>query len=140
MSYNAEKDFIERTIKILDQYDNYLEVRRLPDAEKFEETLFVNCLIGLRVVIEREYRKVYPDAQRPQLKIKNVDGVEFILDRQLIRMLRNALNHEHGPTHENVRLMDLNLDHKIDAIHIPHDGIGTLDLQTIKPVIKEMAL
>jgi hypothetical protein len=43
-----EQDFVKRTLKLIEQYDKHR--RTLPNAQHFEETLLVNCLIGLLVL------------------------------------------------------------------------------------------
>lgn len=53
----VERDFIKRTLKIIEQYDSYIE--SLPNSqtnsENFDITLLVNCLIGL-LVVPYEYK------------------------------------------------------------------------------------
>lgn len=48
---NVQRDFIERTLKILQQYDTYVknECEIKKDFEELEVTLLVNCLVGLLV-------------------------------------------------------------------------------------------
>ena len=52
----VQRDFIERTLLILDQYDDYVTQQRasLSHFEELETTLLVNCLTGL-VVFPYEY-------------------------------------------------------------------------------------
>ncbi len=44
-----ERDFIQRTLAIISQYEKYVE-NNVPGHEQFEVTLLINCLIGLLVV------------------------------------------------------------------------------------------
>ena len=48
---NVQYDFIDRTLRVLQQYDEYTSKQRevLKDFEELEVTLLVNCLIGLLV-------------------------------------------------------------------------------------------
>ncbi len=45
-----ERDFISRTLLILDQYDR----QAIPEKERFEVTLLINCLLGL-LVLPKEF-------------------------------------------------------------------------------------
>lgn len=38
-----ERDFIERTLNILEQYDSL----NVPEKEHYEVTLLINCMVGL---------------------------------------------------------------------------------------------
>lgn len=50
MNYsNFHVDFIERTLKIIEQYEEMVEPV-LPDKEVFEVTLLINCLLGLLIL------------------------------------------------------------------------------------------
>ncbi len=46
-----EFDFIQRTKKIINQYDSLL----IPDNDKFEVTLFLNCLVGLLILPQQKW-------------------------------------------------------------------------------------
>ncbi len=45
-----ECDFVERTKKIIEQYDSL----NLPEEDKFEVTLLLNCLVGL-LILPQQY-------------------------------------------------------------------------------------
>ncbi len=53
-----ERDFIVRTLKIIEQYDRHV-VGHVQKSEQFEITLLINCLLGLLVLPkERCYAQI----------------------------------------------------------------------------------
>lgn len=44
-----ERDFIHRTLHIIEQYDQYV-LPNIPEKEQYEVTLLLNCLLGLLVL------------------------------------------------------------------------------------------
>ena len=53
MSYylHQEFDFVERTKKIIEQYDNLT----IPEKDKFEVTLLLNCFVGLLILPQQKW-------------------------------------------------------------------------------------
>lgn len=47
---NQEFDFVQRTIEIIKQYEKF----QIDKKEKFEVTLFINCLVGL-LILPQQY-------------------------------------------------------------------------------------
>lgn len=43
-----ERDFIKRTLEIIDQYEELVR-SRMPEPQQFEVTLLLNCLLGLLI-------------------------------------------------------------------------------------------
>ncbi len=48
-----ETDFVQRTLALIDQYNEMIEVLGKPFREQYNYTLTLNCLLGHRVT-ERE--------------------------------------------------------------------------------------
>lgn len=91
--------FINRTLKILDQYQT-LVMSNVPNTEQYEVTLLINCLLGLLIFPhELCYTKI------PNLSVTNLQdwGIlpEYVQDstqqvdtlRQLVRRLRSSTAH-----------------------------------------------
>jgi hypothetical protein len=114
MNYSQiERDFIERTLTILDQYDTLK--RHLEEPDQYEVTLLINCLLGLLVFPQQlahnrsnqwltgdKLEAVAADwglaksdiiqlGHDPKTKVA-YDWPTFTL-RNLIRALRNAVAH-----------------------------------------------
>jgi hypothetical protein len=92
MIYNSKKDFIERTIEIINDYKGNLST-----------TLLVNCMLGLLVVPKETYSDSifhgdYTDTdwgikKNSISKCQTVRGNESTKSKELIRHLRNAVSH-----------------------------------------------
>lgn len=91
----GEFDFVKRTLKILVQYEKKLT---LPKSEKYEVTLFINCLMGLIVVPQQFWSKEMNDRITDYEKvIPSKKNISFIEDEynfiNVFRHLRNAAAH-----------------------------------------------
>lgn len=92
-----ETDFIERTLALIDQYNNMIEGKPFP--EQYNYTLTLNCLLGL-IVMPRERAVSYlpSDCLTPELKAEiglnesQLPGEEMNL-RELIHKMRNSVAH-----------------------------------------------
>lgn len=95
--HDIESDFVERTLKLIDQYYELLD--RYPFEEQFNYTLTINCLLGLIVMpkervisyvpknrLTREYQA---EIGSPSLEV----GANVVTLRDLIKALRNAVAH-----------------------------------------------
>lgn len=59
-AYNQQEfDFIERTRKILKQYEDFFNERS--NKEKFEVTLLINAFVGLLILPQQEWFNKLPD-------------------------------------------------------------------------------
>jgi hypothetical protein len=61
----VEKDFVSRTLAVLDQYDQYV-LRKVAPAQQFEVTLLLNSLLGL-IVLPVEHCVRTQKAEFPEL-------------------------------------------------------------------------
>lgn len=59
----VERDFVFRTLALLNQYDQYV-LPRVPDSEQFEVTLLLNSLLGL-IVLPVGHSSRVQDADMP---------------------------------------------------------------------------
>ncbi|MBI4547279.1 MAG: hypothetical protein HY707_04810 [Ignavibacteriae bacterium] len=93
-----ETEFIQRTLMILQQYDQYAPV----DKEKFEVTLLINCLVALLVLPQQKRFNEIPDISidllgewgiRPEFISCWGTGVPRPTLRALVHRLRNSVSH-----------------------------------------------
>jgi len=94
---NIEHDFIERTMKLISQYESILH--KYPFEEQFNYTLLLNCLLGI-IVMPKE--RVYSHIPNPRITTKlnaQMGLVESRINpdykklRDLIHALRNSIAH-----------------------------------------------
>lgn len=98
MKYTNEQqelDFIERTQKILKQYQEL----SIDEKNKYEVTLFVNCLVGLLIVPQQEWFNDLPETLLTKDEwgidpntISIREGEEKNI-KNFVRHLRNSLSH-----------------------------------------------
>jgi len=125
MVYTTKKDFIKRTLELIDQYEIFRKT--IPPREQHESTLFANCLMGLLIIAKEEYLAKIPTG----IAITSIAGTEIDVSRMLITALRNSI------AHYDFDLKDMNGDEIIDAIEFKN--IGIFDLFKFKPFIKDFA-
>jgi hypothetical protein len=97
-----EFDFVERTKEIIKQYDNNLAI---PEGkEKYEVTLFLNCMVGLLILPQQEWfnslptdfitKKDWGIDEKEIIVIKNWDlNDEDKTVANIARHLRNSIAH-----------------------------------------------
>ena len=62
MEYQHELDFIHRTKKLLQQYDEYIRLKNVNTKfeEHYEITLLINCCVGLLIVPKEIWKNELP--------------------------------------------------------------------------------
>ena len=95
--HNLESEFIDRTLRLIEQYFGALE--NYPFEEQFNYTLTINCLLGLIVMpkekvisfvpTDRLTRDFLAEIGAPSLEV----GGEISTLRDLIKSLRHAVAH-----------------------------------------------
>ena len=119
MEYETvERDFVLRSIKIIEQYEEHVRPR-VPTEQYYDVTLLLNCLLGLIVLPFEHSKRKQGNPQFPEifsgddtpiselskdwgigeLKIerfkingKNIDGNEITL-RKIVAMFRHSMAH-----------------------------------------------
>ena len=94
-----ETDFVQRTLALIDQYNEMIEVLGKPFREQYNYTLTLHCLLG-RIVLpnERALSFLLADRLTRQLKAEmglhesQLPGPEMNL-RELIHKMRNSVAH-----------------------------------------------
>ena len=102
MEQKVNYDFIERTQKLLEQYDNV----KLPPEEKYEVTLLLNACVGLLFICKEKYNDKLPDSAAKLDEIKNCviicrtydDSSKTVVNEEktvasICRHLRNSIAH-----------------------------------------------
>lgn len=102
---NQEFDFISRTKKIIEQYNDI----KLPENEKFEITLLINCLVGLLILPQQNWFDMLPSGYVISQKewginkkhIHVIKNGEMMDVKNIARHLRNSIAHYRFKAFEN---------------------------------------
>ena len=148
-----ECDFIERTMKIIKQYEDFVENNKnIQDEEKFEVTLLINCLLGLLVLPKQKHIHNIPQIPVSQLAEKWDFREEFIerwgnvqenmrdLPYIVLRM-RNSVAHMNitilgnGETIEFIEFNDDKYSNNIFKAKIPVKNLKTFVKNLAKSII-----
>jgi len=109
MSYykQQEYDFVERTKKIINQYDNFI----INEKERFEVTLLINCFVGLLMTPQQHWIDQIPQTlirnkewglKKEYFRLcKDTNGNDLLDLRQVTRHLRNSVAHYNFKTFNN---------------------------------------
>jgi hypothetical protein len=120
---NIDIDFASRTLRIIEQYDEYI----LTSQENYEVTLLVNCLLGLLILPQERRYDLIPNNPVDDLpewniqktfinswgKAKNGQPAPCTL-KELVHRLRNSVAHFHiaaegtGTDIERLTFSDIN--------------------------------
>ena len=97
-----ERDFIKRTLKIIEQYNCVVEKGVLPE-NKFEVTLLINCLLGLLILPNQLHNTLIKTISIEDFKewgfqpefIKNRGNrpEDMYIPHEIIRHMRNSVAH-----------------------------------------------
>lgn len=94
---NIETDFVERTLRLISQYES--DMHKYENKEQFNNTLLINCLLGL-IVFPNARAISYLPKEKLNSKLKGEMGVlrsHFNPDikdlKALINSLRNSIAH-----------------------------------------------
>lgn len=130
----VQRDFVERTLKILQQYDDYARTQRgtAKGYEELEVTLLVNCLTGLLVV---PYEYVNRDKQPgsvPVCKgdtaaIKDLSDDWGLRDIQIERICDFAHKPVEPPTDANLRMFVYRIRNSIAHTRFQDGGRNIAD-------------
>jgi len=96
--YQLEIDFVERTLNLIDQYEELKE--NFPFEHQYNHTLLTNCLLGL-IVLPKEKALTYTPKMRMELVkslaewgiTKSTFHPSIKDTRELFHRLRNAVAH-----------------------------------------------
>lgn len=139
-----ETDFVQRTLALIDQYNEMIEVEGKPFREQYNYTLTLNCLLGL-IVLPKERAMSFLPADRltQQLKISmglhesRLPGPEMTL-RALILKMRNSV------AHFSVQVVSVSDERLVDLIAFRDDpedenAYAIFSAQELLPFLKYYA-
>ncbi|HHB7350560.1 HEPN family nuclease [Klebsiella quasipneumoniae] len=139
-----ETDFVQRTLALIDQYNEMIEVQGKPFREQYNYTLTLNCLLGL-IVLPKERALSFLPADRLTLQLKaemglhesQLPGPEMTL-RTLILKMRNSV------AHFSVQVISVSDEHLVDLIAFRDDpedenAYATFSAPELLPFLKYYA-
>lgn len=112
---NFERDFIERTLQLIEQYDHHV-MPNVPDNEQYEVTLLLNCLLGLLVLPRQSLFAQVPAIPVNQLQawglptdvVKDwgqhsgkIVPADYETLRELVHEMRNGIAHLRVKIHDD---------------------------------------
>ncbi len=59
-----ETDFVQRTLALIDQYNEMIEVQGKPFREQYNYTLTLNCLLGHGKIMNIPVNKGFPEPSK----------------------------------------------------------------------------
>ena len=137
-----ETEFVQRTLALIDQYNEMIEVQGKPFREQYNYTLTLNCLLGL-IVLPRALSFLPADRLTQQLKTSmglqasQLPGPEMTL-RDLILKMRNSV------AHFSVQVVSVSAEHLVDLIAFRDDpedenAYATFSAPELLPFLKYYA-
>ncbi|HDY7512104.1 HEPN family nuclease [Vibrio campbellii] len=94
-----ETEFIERTLRLIDQYNQMIEELEVGFDEQLNYTLTINCLLGLIVMPKERVLTYIPNDLLSEAYLHDLGFVESTIGpgitrfKDLIRQLRNSIAH-----------------------------------------------
>lgn len=117
--YHLEMEFIQRTLALLDQYDD--QKHNFPFEKQYNHTLLTNCLLGLVVLPKEKIFEHIPDQPLNTLLdygiVESYINPDFASTKIFFRRLRNAV------AHFGIEFLSATPDYLIDRIRFT-DVVG----------------
>lgn len=120
--HNLEPEFIQRTLRLIDQYYGVLE--KYPFEEQFNYTLIINCLLGLIVMPKERVISYIPTDRLTQELLAEIGSPSLVVNenirtlRDLIRSLRHAI------AHFNINVISESEDNLVDLLEFYNSENG----------------
>jgi hypothetical protein len=137
---NFEPDFIQRTISLIEQYDEF--IAGVEFEKQYNYTLIINCFLGLVVmpkerIIENIPNEVLSNEFKTHLGLENSEIHDSITDLQkLIHQLRNSV------AHFNIEVISADQNFKVDYLLFRHRNnsvVAKIPASDMKAFLKKYA-
>ena len=113
--HNIEYDFIERTIRLISQYQAILD--QYPFEEQYNYTLTINCLLGL-IIMPKERVISFIPITRLTTEFKQTIGLEDSIIHSDIQTLRDLIQTlRHSIAHFDIHIKSDTDENHIDWIN-----------------------
>lgn len=95
--HDLEADFVERTLRLIDQY--YASLDNYPFEEQFNYTLTINCLLGLVVMPKERVITYIPTSPLTKELLAEIGLQQSMINehitslRELIQKIRHSIAH-----------------------------------------------
>jgi len=120
--HNLESDFIERTLRLIDQYYSVLD--KYPFEEQFNYTLTINCLLGLIVMPKEKVITYVPTDRLTQENLAKI-GVPSLEVNPKIRTLRDLIiSLRHAVAHFDIRVISESDENLVDWLEFTDSESG----------------
>ena len=137
---NFEPDFIQRTISLIEQYDDF--IKDVEFEKQYNYTLIINCFLGLVIMPKEKIIGNIPNKElsnefKAHLGLENSEIHDSITDLQkLIHQLRNSV------AHFNIEVISEDQDFKVDYLLFRHRNnsvVAKVPASDMKAFLKKYA-
>mgnify|MGYP001114824389 CR=1 FL=1 len=96
---NIDYDFMDRTVKLINQYEIIIRKERYPFQEQYNYTLLLNCLLGVIVMTKENIFEEIPDDELTEDLKAEMGLIESQINpndntlKSLVHQLRNSIAH-----------------------------------------------
>lgn len=120
--HKIERDFIERTMKLIAQYEGDLD--KYDFKEQFNYTLIINCLLGLIIMPKQRVISYIPKDRLTEDFKKQIGLNQSWIDNE-IKTLRELVKRLRNPTaHFDIDVISEDDENRIDWIEFKDDKDG----------------
>ncbi len=119
---DLEKEFIERTIHLIDQY--YASLEQYPFEQQYNYTLTINCLLGL-IVMPKEKVITYLPNERLTIEYKESIGLQNSIIGENIETLKDLIiSLRHAIAHFDITVISESEEDLIDWVEFKDSENG----------------
>lgn len=117
---DLETDFIERTIRLIEQYNDLIQ--GLPFVEQFNYTLTINCLLGLIVMPKERVITYIPRIDICEQNRRKMGLDESFIDESIIDLKGLIQNLRHSVAHFDINVISDCDEHLVDWVEFKGSG------------------
>ncbi len=127
--HKLEIDFIERTLRLIEQYDEWKDLYDFD--EQYNHTLLINCLLGLAILPKEKIVEHAPKDKLPILKTMEEAGIKNSkFDARLKDSKDLIVEIRDSTAHFNIKFVSETEEFLIDRIQFINDrmdgGVGVI--------------
>lgn len=111
---DLEPEFIERTIKLIDQYTDLCT--KFPFDEQYNYTLTINCLLGLIVMPKARVVSYIPKTRLTNTFKEEIGLIQSVINPDIITLQELITNLRNSVAHFDMKVVSGNDNNLIDYI------------------------
>jgi hypothetical protein len=119
---NINHDFIDRTMKLITQYEGILMKSEFEFQNQYNYTLLINCLLGIIILPKEKFYSHIPNPRINNELKKNMGLENTIINKRIFTLRDLMIELRHSIAHFDIKISSNDDDFLIDYIEFNDDN------------------